>query len=43
MNNDPIIIPINGHYEAYLNGTFICSGDTKGEVESELENYESEV
>lgn len=32
------IIHVNGHYEAYLNGQFICSGDTKAEVEKELEN-----
>ena len=30
------IIHINGHYEAYLHGKFICSGDTKAEVEKEL-------
>ena len=34
--NEPIIIRIRGHYEAYLNGKFICSGDTKREVEDEL-------
>jgi hypothetical protein len=34
------IIPVRGHYEAYLNGKFICSGDTESEVESELKNYE---
>jgi hypothetical protein len=33
---DPIIIPVNGHYEAYLNGKFICSGDTRSEAEREL-------
>jgi hypothetical protein len=43
MSNEPIIIPVRGHYEAYLNGKFICSGDTKGEVERELENLESEA
>lgn len=43
MNNEPIIIPVHGHYEAYLNGKFICSGDTEGEVERELKNLESET
>lgn len=40
--NEPIIIPAHGHYEAYLNGKFICSGDIKIEVESELKDLESE-
>lgn len=31
------IIPAREHYEAYdSNGKFICSGDTKAEVEREL-------
>ena len=34
--NEPIIISIRGHYEAYFNGKFICSGDTRAEVEKEL-------
>ena len=34
--NDPIIIPVMEHYEAYLNGKFICSGDTETEIEEEL-------
>lgn len=41
--NNPIIIHVREHYEAYLNGKFICSGDTKGEVERELKKYESEA
>lgn len=36
------IIPVRGHYEAYLNGKFVCSGDNKAEVEREIENCESE-
>lgn len=36
MNHD--IIHVMDHYEAYMNGKFICSGDTKTEVERELEN-----
>jgi hypothetical protein len=43
MNNEPIIIPVRGHYEAYLNGKFICSGDNETEVEREIQSYESEV
>lgn len=31
------IINVRGHYEAYLNGKFICSGDTIKEVIKELE------
>lgn len=31
-----IIVPVMEHYEAYLNGKFICSGDTAAEVENEL-------
>ena len=34
------IIPVRGHYEAYHNGKFICSGDTKAEVEQEIETNE---
>ena len=35
---NPDIRPINGHYEAYdRNGKFICSGDSRSEVERELE------
>ena len=30
------IIPVRGHYEAYLNGKFICSGDSRDEIEREL-------
>jgi hypothetical protein len=29
----------NGHYEGYVNGQFICSGDTAVEVAKELEEY----
>ena len=31
------IIHVNGHYEAYLHGKFICSGDSRAEVEREIE------
>lgn len=30
------IIHVIDHYEAYLNGEFICSGDTKAEVERDV-------
>ena len=30
------IINVRGHYEAYLHGQFICSGDTIMEVIKEL-------
>ncbi len=39
--NGITIIPVHGHYEAYLNGKFVCSGDTEAECEKEI--YESEV
>lgn len=26
---------VNGHYEAYLYGKFVCSGDTQKECENE--------
>jgi hypothetical protein len=40
--NDYKIIPVRGHYEAYVNGRFVCSGDTEMEVEKEIQTYESE-
>lgn len=33
------IINVNGHYEAYIDGVFICSGDTRKECEKDLEEY----
>lgn len=33
---------IGDHYAAYLNGKFICSGDTKSEVEKELKEIDSQ-
>ena len=29
----------NGHYEGYVNGEFVCSGDTAVEVAKELDEY----
>lgn len=34
---------VNGHYEAWENEKFIVSGDTKREVEKELEEMKVEV
>lgn len=31
------IINVHGHYEGYINGKFICSGDSVAEVAKELE------
>ena len=33
----PEIRNVNGHYEAYLNGKFVCSGDTRSETKREAE------
>lgn len=30
---------VGGHYEAYINGSFYCSGDTITEVAEEVEGY----
>lgn len=32
---EPDIRNVNGHYKAYYNGRFICSGDTRNEAETE--------
>lgn len=29
----------NGHYEGYINGQFVCSGDTAVEVAEELDEH----
>ena len=36
------IIQVNGHYAVYSNGKFICSADTYGEAEREIEKIEKE-
>ena len=36
------IINVNGHYQAYINGEFVCSGDTIRETVKEVEEYLSE-
>jgi len=32
---------IGDHYAAYLNGVFICSGDSRSEIQRELESEEN--
>ena len=39
---DYIIIHDGDHYAAYLDGKFICSGDTRSEVEKELKGESSQ-
>lgn len=34
--SDIKIIPVMDHFEAYENGTFLCSGDTFQEIMHEL-------
>lgn len=36
----PVIVCEHGHYAAYYQGKFLCSGDTYREVERELEDVE---
>ena len=36
------IINVNGHYEAYINGEFICSGDTYIEASREADKFLAE-
>lgn len=31
------VVNVHGHYEAYCNGKFICSGDTMSEAVREAE------
>lgn len=33
------IINVNGHYEAYIDGVFICSGDNHNECEKDAEEH----
>lgn len=37
------IIANRGHYEVYLGQKFICSADTYGEAESEIESERSKA
>lgn len=36
MNNRFKILPVNGHYEVYVDGNFYCSADTKPEAEQDI-------
>jgi hypothetical protein len=33
------IVPKNGHFEVYINGSFYCSADTMTEAIREVESY----
>ena len=37
------IINVRGHYEAYINGKFVCSGDTWSETVREVEKHLSKM
>ena len=37
--NEVDIILRYGHYEAFIDGHFICSGDTRKECEDEAKDY----
>jgi hypothetical protein len=36
------IIHVRGHYEVYINGKFVCSGDTWSEAVREAEKHLTE-
>ena len=36
------IVNVCGHYEVYINGKFVCSGDTYNEASKEAEKCLSE-
>lgn len=36
------IVNICGHYEVYINGEFVCSGDTYTEASREADKYLAE-
>lgn len=37
------IIPVQGHFNVYINGKFYCSADTYPEAESEIDEYIREM
>ena len=37
------VVNVNGHYEAYCNGKFVCSGDTMHETAREAEKCLAET
>ena len=36
------IVSVKGHYEVYVNGSFLCTADTKAEAMEEISNWEEE-
>lgn len=36
------VINVRGHYEVYIDGKFVCSGDTINEAVREAEEYLAE-
>lgn len=34
---------VQGHYLGYINGTFIVSGDTRSEVEKDLQEIHTQI
>lgn len=40
--SDYEIVNTRGHYEAYKDGELICTGDTRAEVEADLEELENQ-
>lgn len=39
---EPDVKPVMDHYHAYIQGKFICSGDTYNEAYKEAEKYLAE-
>ena len=37
-----VIVPVMEHYEAYINGEFLCSGDKRSETAREAEEILAE-
>ena len=37
--NDIRIVPVRGHWEAYVNGEFFCSADSYLEAAQEIQSY----
>ena len=37
------IVPVNGHFEVYIDGEFFCTADSWKEAEMEIKEYQSEV
>jgi hypothetical protein len=41
MPDEIKIVPANGHYEVYINGTFYCSAETLIEAIKEIESHDN--